>query len=218
MSNRSAADIAIHECEAKIQTLLAAALTARQYEDVAYLASIASALAKLASAQGASPAAPMPLLAKQSELRVDPPTPLELMASAKTPERSITPRANGNARSSDYPIFERQADRLIKIGWSKRDRSAYEHRVLRGVVRSVAQAFSTALTTRQSLRMDEVLPVEDGTGTEIPSYQAYLVLAWLRQLGAIERQGNDGYAFAQGRMNLDDVDDLWTRTPERKHG
>ena len=40
-------------------------------------------------------------------------------------------------RARDYPRFERERDRLVKVGWSKRDRRSYEHRAPREVVEVV---------------------------------------------------------------------------------
>jgi len=64
--------------------------------------------------------------------------------------------------------------------------------------------------------MDEVLPVELQDGTEVPSYQAYLVLAWLRERGTVQRQGNDGYKLARKNLSADMIVELWAQTPERE--
>ena len=41
--------------------------------------------------------------------------------------------------------------------------------------------------------MEDVLPLGYAGGKEIPSYQAYLALAWLRSVEAIRKDGREGY-------------------------
>ena len=64
--------------------------------------------------------------------------------------------------------------------------------------------------------MDKVLPIVMADKTEIPSYQAYLVLAWLRDRGAIQRQGNDGYKLVEKSMAKEKFNEYWLQTPERE--
>ena len=68
-----------------------------------------------------------------------------------------------------------------------------------------------ALTSRSKrpFTMDEVLPVRAADGLDVPSYQAYLVVAWLRAIGAVERIGNDGYTARADRLAPSEIDKLW---------
>ena len=44
--------------------------------------------------------------------------------------------------------------------------------------------------------MEENLPLKDpADGTEIPTYQVYLCLAWLRQAKLVEQHGRQGYSL-----------------------
>ena len=55
------------------------------------------------------------------------------------------------------------------------------------------------------------MPVPDSAGGEIPSYQVYLTLAWLRHVGAVEKKGRSGYVLRSGL----DLDAIWDRIPVR---
>lgn len=212
MNRRETALHLIRDTESGIRALVEAALAERHYEDVSYLASLASSLSGLTKTADSRD-----VLETQSTVSL---SKVEQSASLlPTQEKQFAGSKPSKAPFRKvYPIFEREGDRLVKVGWSKKDRAAYEHRVPRNVVRIVAEALAAAMTEHPSLRMDQVLPIRDGNGAEVPSYQAYLVLAWLRDLGVIVRQGNDGYALAQGRSDLDDIDELWNHTTERGDG
>jgi hypothetical protein len=57
------------------------------------------------------------------------------------------------------------------------------------------------------------LPVHGQDGEEVPSYQVYLVVAWMRELGALERVGNEGYRVSEANLS---VSSLWEKTIERR--
>ena len=116
--------------------------------------------------------------------------------------------------TGEYPRFERDGDRLIKIGWSKRDERVYEHRAPRETVFVVTSALSSK-RSKKVFTMDQVLPLNDNAGHEIPSYQAYLASAWLRSIGVVQRRGKDGYAVANGSLESSKVERLWNDIPAR---
>jgi hypothetical protein len=117
-------------------------------------------------------------------------------------------------KAAPYPRFEREPDRLVKIGWSKRDKKEYEHRASQEVVELVADAL-IARADGKLFTMDSVLPLKTADGNEVPSYQAYLVLGWLRSGGAIQRRGRDGYVINAGGLDGSVVDALWSALPTR---
>ena len=58
---------------------------------------------------------------------------------------------------------------------------------------------------RETFTMEDVLPLFDAdSGREVPSYQAYLVLAWLRSAGVVVQHGRQGYSLEKG-TDLDAV-------------
>ena len=62
--------------------------------------------------------------------------------------------------------------------------------------------------------MDDVLPLAYAGGKEIPSYQAYLALAWLRSVEAISKDGREGYRADLPKLSEESMNQLWESLPE----
>lgn len=103
----------------------------------------------------------------------------------------------------------------MKIGWSKRDERVYEHRAPREIVFLVSAAISMKVKPKGVFTMDQVLPVNDNAGNEVPSYQAYLALAWLRSIELVQRRGKEGYALTDGPLDVPKLQHLWNSIPDR---
>ncbi len=134
--------------------------------------------------------------------------------------RPATPEAQSGARgklrsqlASTYPRFEREGDRLVKIGWSKKDDREYEHKAPRSAVVAVCGALAKRGKRAPTITMNALLPVADAEEQEVPSYQVYLVVAWLRQLGVVERTGKDGYAVNAAQLAPEIIDATWSSLP-----
>lgn len=82
------------------------------------------------------------------------------------------------------------------MGWSKKDGAVYEHRTDKDIALAVSLYLAETPKDR-TFRMDDLLPIEI-EGNQVPLYQAYLVLAWLRELELIIKQGKDGYQWRVG--------------------
>lgn len=115
--------------------------------------------------------------------------------------------------TKEYPRFERQEDRLIKVGWSKKDRAEYEHRTDKEIASAVS-LYLAETPKDKTFRMDDLLPIEIDE-KEVPLYQAYLVLAWLRDRGLIGKQGKDGYQWLVGDFDEPAFEAAWGSTPRR---
>ncbi len=114
--------------------------------------------------------------------------------------------------STDYPRFERQDNKLVKLGWSSKDSRIYEQRTPYDAVEEICRRFLEKSGPKKLLRLEKILPLKFDNGDEIPSYQVYLVLKWLQSLSVVERQGKDGYAVAKDGL---DLKALWRDTPSR---
>lgn len=126
------------------------------------------------------------------------------------------PQAMRGRPRPDYPRFERDGDRLVKIGWSKKNRESYEHRASREVVIAFARHLSGNVSEGKAFAVEDLIPVPDiSKGGEIPAYQIYLTLAWLRQAGAVEKKGRDGYLLRRGALTDTALDRLWKDLPAR---
>ena len=199
----------IAACEAEIKQLIQGALAERRYEEIPQLASLASHLAVAASGIAATAAH----VGQSGDEKV-----VAAVSDARMQEGAQDAEVKAKARhrrADAYPRFERQGDRLVKIGWSKKDRAEYEHKAPLVAVEAVIEAIDQVTGKGAYLRVEDILPVKQKDEEEVPSYQVYLVVAWLREIGAIERLGNDGYRVQGDRASLD-VQALWNQTPERR--
>lgn len=125
-------------------------------------------------------------------------------------------RADSSSRKGwsrlKYPYFKREGERLVKVGWSKKDSSAYEHKAPHAAILAVCNAIRG---TKNTFTMDEILPLKDAANVEVPSYQVYMIVAWLRQLEVVNRNGNDGYTAQREKLSADDVERMWQSLAER---
>ncbi|MEO8649616.1 MAG: hypothetical protein ABI539_10665 [Acidobacteriota bacterium] len=193
------------DAEKSIRDLMQRELGVRRYSELGELALIADALARLARE------VPQSTPATESSASGPPPTSHKPAASRVRPKASI----KRSPAKRDYPRFERENDRLIKVGWSKKSREEYEHRAPRSAVLAFAEYLGTATAKGKTFVMEDLFPVYDAMGEELPGYQVYLALAWLRQFGAVEKKGREGYVRITDPLDGSLFDNLWDRVPER---
>jgi len=239
MNYTNAALDALARAELDVGALLRQALDAGAYNDVRRLADLAGALDAIRKRCGGNP-----VRSSQTSLTSHAPAepaeksdlgPLSRMAFDSLADDSLEQRASDISPTppsasasriakelprSGYPRFERESDRLVKIGWSVKEKREYEHRVQRSVVLDVAACLAGKAKPNRPFRMEKILPIVDRGGAEIPSYQAYLVLKWLQVRGAVERRGNDGYVLGKLTLDTGVIESLWESTQQRmnSHG
>lgn len=114
------------------------------------------------------------------------------------------------ADSGAYPHFVKDGDKLVKIAWSAKDNKEYEHRAPRAAISSLIDAIASKAGAGELFHVDGILPVldEDGTG-QLPTYQVYLVLAWLRECGVIEKVGRDQYKLLDAEQAVKTAKRCW---------
>ncbi len=118
-------------------------------------------------------------------------------------------------RSFAYPRFERDDERLIKVGWSKKNKTEYEHKVPRAVAETIFNRLIMKRGQSKKFEVDELLPVTTKEGEEIPAYQVYATIAWLRNSAAVEKRGRDGYVFLARTADMNAFLALWQELPAR---
>jgi hypothetical protein len=198
----------LEDAELSLRSLIERALSAQHYSNVAVIARIADAVAHL----------------RRGDIEPSSTTPASVSTlngnkSASDGTEGTPPKPSRGRRVSkaaEFPRFERDGDKLVKIGWSKRDNRVYEHRAPRETVFLVTNTISTKVKPRAIFTMDQVLPVNDNAGNGVPSYQAYLALAWLRSIGVVQRKGKDGYALTNGGLDTSKLQRLWKSVPDRQ--
>lgn len=176
------------KCEADLRELVAAAADTGDYDAVLRITSWAKQIALML---GSVPAA-----APESR-----PTATSVKKPAVRPV---------------YPRFLRRGDHLVKIGWSKREKSEYEHKASRQAALALARAAAEVGKDGRVFQVNALLPLIDPKGgSEVPGYQVYLVIAWWRGAGLLDQHGRQGYSVANASRLQQAVESAWMRLPEK---
>jgi hypothetical protein len=119
-------------------------------------------------------------------------------------------------KKPEYPKFIREGETLVKVGWSKREKKPYEHKAPRRVLRAMVRTLVQAGKGGGRFTTDGFFPLKDtADNSDIPDYQAYLVLAWLRDAGQIVQHGRQGYSLPGGTDLTRESERLWDLLPTR---
>jgi hypothetical protein len=189
--------------DASLRQLMEAALREQRYSDVAEIAGLADGIARLLQGRPVEQATPHP-------------SPVPFTLSMPASSGSPTPKQSAKSPKSQYPRFERDDDKLVKIGWSKKNKATYEHRSPHEAVIAFARHLSGTVTEGKVFAVEDLLPVPDvANGGEIPAYQVYLTLAWLQHVGAVAKKGRDGYVLRRGGLGNGTLDSFWASLPIR---
>lgn len=199
MSSTQDARGILADAEKALRELMQREIDEHRYGEIAEVARLADGLARLL--RGAPAPAPATRPRKGAPLK---------QRKANSARRGPAP-----AKAKNYPRFERDGARLIKVGWSKKAREEYEHRAPRNAVAAFVSHLISRVEPGKTFVMEDLFPVPDDAGDEVPAYQAYLTLALLRDLGAIEKKGRDGYVVVPGQIETAEFNSLWERIPER---
>jgi len=195
---------AVLALERDLQEFLTNAVREGAYDDVAEIAVLASSLREMMAKLSIAPT-----MVNIESFEVLPPPP-KVRPRVVTREVVPTQRGAGN----QYPKFLRDGDRLIKLGWSKKDRREYEHKAPADVCKAICFRLADAVEG-QVFRMEDFFPIANADGQEIPTYQSYLVLAWLRSLSLIERTAKDGYRWTTSSFDEAAFAEAWNKTSTR---
>lgn len=170
----------VRDAEHRIRKLAANAIEAGEYELSEALIGLASSLAALPPARDTASAA------------------------ASTSERaysveSVAPGAGrvapGRTKRGQYPRFRKTGEMLVKTGWSRTGRSEYEHRAPIRVLSQLVDRLAVSGRKARVFTLEELLPLTAEDGIEVPTYQAYLCLAWLRSKDIVLQHGRRGYSI-----------------------
>jgi hypothetical protein len=115
--------------------------------------------------------------------------------------------------SEPYPRFYKDGDRLVRVAWSKREKAEYEHKAPYRVLSALGAAVVEAGVDGRVFPMEELLPIRTEDGSEVPSYQAYVALALLKQVGLIDQHGRQGYSIPRPKDLLTAVEAVWRNLP-----
>ncbi|HUO43723.1 MAG TPA: hypothetical protein VMT94_02275 [Burkholderiales bacterium] len=191
---------ALRVAEVTLREIITQTLSAKAYRDLAKVAGVADKVTALVSELNGD----APLLTSESTPSIQ-----ESQNQRHRPVRA----SNATSRRGGYPRFLRDGDRLVKVSWSKKERQPYEHRAPRAIIKIL---IDTALKRKGEGKLFEatdVLPLMAENGEEYPSYQSYLALAWLRQVGIVVKKGRVGYVIKPGAATAEQVGRFWAALP-----
>ncbi len=118
-------------------------------------------------------------------------------ATALKRERPAPPiEHRPSSAKSTYPKFARDGNTLVKIGYSRREKKEYEHRSPLSALEAVASHAARVADRQGRFTSDDLMPVSDADGDDLPSYQSYLCLAFLRDRDLVLRDGRSQYCIA----------------------
>lgn len=127
-----------------------------------------------------------------------------------------TGRRSRRTKKGSYPKFFRLADSLCKVGFSKSE-GEYEHKSPKAILFLLAEAVQRAGHKGAQFTMNDILPLTSAEGSEVPSYQAYLCLSFLRSAGLIEQHGRQGYSISNSEDFTSSIQARWQQLPLRQN-
>jgi len=169
--------------EASMRSLIAALVQEGRYDDVAEVTQVARAIGEMRERTGQT----------RSEGRgSEKPEDRRDRDTRPTPKTAKGRQAH---RRRDYPKFEIADGKLVRIGWSKKEKAPYEHRTPRVVFDFVVKAMAAAATTGHGPHAAETIieGANSHSAEAIPDYQVYSVIGFLRDSGVLTRRGRSGY-------------------------
>jgi hypothetical protein len=196
----------INQAEESLRQLLKTSIELARYEELAVLARWAEQLADIPNGRKevSSTIGTVQSVGPSGKRRTNP------------PPTSVAGRKQGvgSKRKRKYPVFERAGENLVKIGWSKATKEEYQHRSPKNVAMALLEKMRRLSHELELLTMDEVLPIRLGDDDrDVPPYQSYLCLAWLRSIGAVKQHGRQGYSVVVKDDAATMMDSAWAALP-----
>jgi len=183
---------ALQHAEHQLREQMQTAAKQGDYETLTLITGVAKKVAELATEVQSASGEPL------DSPRIPPP-----------PPKLVPPRL-----LKGYPKFFRNGDALVKIGWSKSEKAEYEHRAPIPVLNCVVAAIE-GMSKRQRFPMESVIStIFMPGGAEIPTYQTYLCLAWLRQEALVIQHGRQGYSVKSGIQLSTEVRARFAQLPD----
>ncbi len=186
MNIKLRANNVLQEAESELRRLIAKAAQQGEYSSITVIANWASTLNTMTNSTN-NVLEPKSLDTIKTRSHLQEPT------AKKSAKRAAKRMARSRGKGRSCPKFARSGDTLVKIAWSKSKKGEYKHKSPHSVLSNLVGSLDQLLSENTIVAMDAVLPLKDADGIDIPDYQAYLCLAWLRSIGAVAQKGRDGY-------------------------
>jgi len=94
-----------------------------------------------------------------------------------------------------FPKYEIKNGTLVRIGWSKKEKREYTHKVPKRLFYETVEVMGRLAQGGTGPFMAEKIieQVNNAESETIPSYQIYVVIGFLRKLNCIKQIGREGY-------------------------
>jgi hypothetical protein len=190
MSTLTSAAAAVRSAESSLRELMQSAVASGDYRDLPALARVAEQLSETASRLEQ----PGSGLSVTEESRRSVVSPRRRDPTKKAP-KTASVRRRTTPTKREYPKFRRDRTKLLKVGWSKSERSEYRHRVPKHIACHVLTTINKFHGAASPFTVEQILPLKDPSdGTEVAPHQVYISLAWLKSEGIVMQHGRDGYS------------------------
>ena len=126
----------------------------------------------------------------------------------------LSPEIFGKA---DCPQFLREKAELVKLGWSAIKEGTYEHRVHEEIVHTISAIVASKGKAGHRFTMNEILESlsAEKNSKQIPSYQVYAVVLWLKWAGMVLQHGRQGYTVIRPQTFASSLETAWQSLPQR---
>jgi len=203
MTIESRAVTILRDTEAGLRQLAAEAVSAGDYAGIIKIAALAKTISELVRSTS--------LEGSTRNVSVAP--------KANRAGKAVGPTRRPSTRPverKEFPRFFRREDQLIRIAWSKREKKEYSHKVPYAALKALVEAFAKAGREGRVFTTDQVLPIRDlADGSEIPNYQSYVCISWLKQTGLIDQHGRQGYSVPRLTEFQNAVESIWLTLPKQ---
>lgn len=193
----------LQNAETDLRRLVAQAATAGDYSGTVLVAGWAKAVTDLIRTSNQGAVNSIPGLAQEKIRKTEKAT---RRLSKRTKERS------------KYPRFLQDRGNLIRVAWSNRQKKEYQHKAPRTVLDALVVVLQRDGKDGRIFTTDTILPICNTDETEIPNYQSYVCISWLKQVGLIDQHGRQGYSIPRVADLQKDVESLWVALPKLKNG
>jgi hypothetical protein len=135
-------------------------------------------------------------------LGFDRPSPIR--SDAVHARRPVEETVGGKKRKAQrYPRFEIRNETLYRIAFSRKTNAEYEHKVPKKHVDQICRALAVASVRDEPIEVGEIVGrVNRSSAVQIPQYQVYSVIGWLRATKQIDQVGRDGYRIPSSIQEL----------------
>lgn len=139
-------------------------------------------------------------------------------AAAKQDRKKLVRRST--TKASGYPRFEAENGDLVKIGWSRSEKAEYRHRAPEAAICLVANVIDAlAKEGDGAFTFDDLFPIIDpADGSDVPTYQGYLIVRWFRELGLVDSAGRSGYVVPDAADLAGAVNRAWKKLCAKENG